>query len=245
MVSLMRCLQQLGISSYPIATCLYLTTCTPGQLGKTWAFVRKVRQCPSEVQKLFQPPGLLDEFKKEFCEDDSGKRRTHTVKPLDMLNKFISEKNTLTGLYNTSRLVAIRLLGAKEEEHVQYTSGAHLLQWASSSILDAYSEGRTMQSLRILQIDGYLNGKEQPVPRLDKKKKFNKTRAKSGRKSSKDLIYQWIKNGRGQLALTSEVPISPGGVHTVKAIPSILNSLMNEVDSSNKIYAGGQTSSTT
>ena len=80
---------------------------------------------------------------------------------LDKFNRFISKNNTLTGPHNTSRLVAIRPLGAQEEEHVQYTSGAHLLQWVASSILDAYSEGRTMQSLRIFQIDGYLNGKEQ------------------------------------------------------------------------------------
>ena len=160
-----------------------------------WAFIRKVRQYSPEVQSLFQPPGLLEEFEKELCEDKSGRKETHIRRALDKLNRFISENNTLTGPHNTSRLVAIRLSSAQEEEHVKYTSGAHLLQWVPSSILDAYSNGRTMQYLRILQIDGYLNGKEQPVPRLDKKKKFNKTREKSGRKSSKDLIYQWIKNG--------------------------------------------------
>ena len=64
LVPLMECLQQLGISSFPIVTCLYLTTCTPGQLGKMWAFIQKVRQYLPEVQSLFQPPGLLEEFEK-------------------------------------------------------------------------------------------------------------------------------------------------------------------------------------
>ena len=89
-----------------------------------------------------------------------------------------------------------------------------------------------MQYLRVLQIDGDLSGKEPLVPRLEKKKKPNKTRATSGRKSCKDLIHHWIKNQQGQLALKWEVPIPPEGVHTVKAILSILNSLIDKEDPS-------------
>ena len=92
-----------------------------------WAFVRKVRQLPQEVQGQFKPSGLLDKFKKEFCEDRRETERTHTGQALDKLNELIAEKNTLTGTWNTSRLVFVRLAGADEEEYIQYNSAAHLL----------------------------------------------------------------------------------------------------------------------
>ena len=82
-----------------------------------------------------------------------------------------------------------------------------------------------MHSLRILQIDGYLSKKELPVPRANLKKK---PRAKGIRRSSRDMMFQWIDNNRGQLALTHAIPIPPGGVHTVRAVPTVINSLMDK-----------------
>ena len=47
------CLEQLGVSSFPIVDGIYLNTCTPGQLGKMWALMRKVRQCSTKTQNIF------------------------------------------------------------------------------------------------------------------------------------------------------------------------------------------------
>ena len=44
------------------------------------------------------------------------------------------------------------------------------------------------------------------------------------------MMYQWIDNDRGQLALTHAIPIPPGGVHTVRAVSTVLDSLINKED---------------
>ena len=46
------------------------------------------------------------------------------------------------------------------------------------------------------------------------------------------MMYQWIDNDRGQLALTHAMPIPPGGVHIVRAVPMVLDSLINKEDPS-------------
>ena len=86
-----------------------------------------------------------------------------------------------------------------------------------------------MRSLRILQIDGYLSKNELPVPRANLKKK---PRAEGIQRSSRDMMFQWNNNNRGQLALVHAIPIPPEGVHTVRAVPTIINSLMDKEDPS-------------
>ena len=136
-----------------------------------WAFMRKVRQCPTKIQKMFEPSGLFEALQREFCEVKEEEGKSCASQALIRLNNYISKKCTLVGQHNLSRMIAIRLSGAEEEEHAQYTSGAHLLQWISSPLLDGYSQGGIMRSLRILQIDGYLSKEERLVPRADPKKK--------------------------------------------------------------------------
>ena len=45
-------------------------------------------------------------------------------------------------------------------------------------------------------------------------------------------MFQWNNNNRGQLALMHAIPIPPEGVHTVRAVPTIINSLMDKEDRS-------------
>ena len=83
-----------------------------------------------------------------------------------------------------------------------------------------------MRSLKYLQIEGYLNKEELPVPRADAKKK--KRRATGVRTTSNDMMFNWINYKRGQLALTHAIPIPPEGIHTVRAVPKIINSLIDK-----------------
>ena len=79
----------------------------------------------------------------------------------------------------------------------------------------------------MLQIDDFLDREEPAVPRL-KRKKNAKSRTRSGTKSQKDLFYHWIYHNQGKLSLKHGVPIPQEGVHTVRAIPSILNILLDD-----------------
>ena len=45
-------------------------------------------------------------------------------------------------------------------------------------------------------------------------------------------MFQWNNNNRGQLALMHTILIPPEGVHTVRAVPTIINSLMDKEDPS-------------
>ena len=106
--------------------------------------MRKVRQCTAKIQKMFQPSGLFEALQKEFGEVKEAERKSCASQALIRLNNYISKKGTLVGRHNSSRMIAIRLAGAGEEEQAQYTTSAHLLQWISSSLLDGYSQGKVM-----------------------------------------------------------------------------------------------------
>ena len=108
--------------------------------------MRKVRQCPTKIQKMFEPSGLFEALQKEFCEEKEEEGKSCASQALIRLNNYISKKDTLVGRHNLSRMIAIRLSGAKEEEHAQYTSGAHLLQWISSPLLDGFSQGNEKET---------------------------------------------------------------------------------------------------
>ena len=125
-----------------------------------------------------------------------------------------------------TRFTAIRLTKAKAEEHAQYTSSAHLLQWVPSSMLNKYRQGEIMRALRYLQIEGYLNEEEPPVPRADLKKK--KTRAVGKRSTSNDMMFNWVKYKRGQLSLRHPISIPQSSIHTVRAVPEVINSLIDK-----------------
>ena len=92
---LVDCLGQQGICSPSIVVCIYLNTCTPGQLGKMWALMRKVRQWSPETQATFQPSGLLDELQKEFRDEKFNERKSCIAKTLDRFNKYILSMCTL------------------------------------------------------------------------------------------------------------------------------------------------------
>ena len=140
------------------------------------ALMRKVKQWSPETKATFRPPELLAELQKEFCDEKFNERKSCITKALDRLNKYISLMHTLQGQHTPTRIIAIRLASADAEEQAQYMSGAHLLQWVPSTLLDRYCQGAIMRSLRYLQIEGYLNKEELLVPRADAKKK--KQRAK-------------------------------------------------------------------
>ena len=124
---LVDCLGQQGICSPSIVVCINLNICTPRQLEKMCALMRKVRQWSPETQATFQPSELLDELQKEFCEEKDNERKSCTAKALDRINKYISSMRTLKGRHTSTRITAIRLAGAGDEEQAQYMSGAHLL----------------------------------------------------------------------------------------------------------------------
>ena len=223
---LVDCLGQQGICSPLIVVCIYLNTCTPSQLGRMGALMRKVKQWSPETKATFQPPKLLDELQKEFCDEKFNEQKSCIAKALDRLNKYISSMRTLQGRHTPTRIIAIRLASADAEEQAQYMSGAHLLQWVPSTLLDKFYQGAIMRSLRYLQIEGYLNKEELLVPRADKKKK--KRRGTGVRRTSHDMMFNWINYERGQLALAHPIPIPPEDIHTVRAVPEIINSLIDK-----------------
>ena len=57
-----------GISSLKTIVGLYLNTCTPGQLGRTLAFIRKVKQWSSRLCADLNSPKVLKELQKAFRE---------------------------------------------------------------------------------------------------------------------------------------------------------------------------------
>ena len=119
-------------------------------------------------------------------------------------------------------------MGADDKDYNQYISASHLLQYITTSLLKGFTEGQIMQSLGILQIDGHLSSEEPPVPRLIKKKKNGKTRTTSGVKSGRDLVKHWMVDNRGELFLKRGVYIPEVGVHIVRTIPSILDTLLDD-----------------
>ena len=181
---LLEDLERHGTSSLSIAVCIYLNTCTPGQLGKTWAYMKKATQWTPESQAKLEPPALFEELKRALCDEKD--KKSHVARALKRLDAYIASKRTLQGRHTSTRFTAIRLTKAKAEEHAQYTSSAHLLQWVPSSTLDEYRQGEIMRALRYLQIEGYLNEEEPPVPRADLKKK--KTRAVGKQSTSHDMM---------------------------------------------------------
>ena len=88
---------------------------------------------------MFEPSGLFEALQKEFCEEKEEEGKSCTAQALDRLNKYISKMGTLTGRHNTSRMITIRLSGAEEEEHAQYTqvptsyNGSPPLSWMGSA----------------------------------------------------------------------------------------------------------------
>ena len=186
--------------------------------------MRKVRQWSPESQATFDPPELFEELKKELCDEKD--KKSHVVRALKRLDTCIASKRTLQGRHTLTRFTAIRLTKAKAEEHAQYTSSAHLLQWVPSSMLNKYSQGKKMRALRYLQIEGYLNKEEPPVPRADLKKK--KTRAVGKRSTSHDMMFNWVHYERGQLSLKHPISTPQSGIHTIRTVPEVINSFMDK-----------------
>ena len=108
--------------------------------------------------------------------------QSQTFQLLDKVNKLITKKRTLTGTWNSSRFVHIRLVKASKEECTQYKAAAHLLQQLPTSILEAFTNRKVMQALRLLQIDGFLDKKEKQVLCTEKTKNI-KNRTKIGARS--------------------------------------------------------------
>ena len=124
----------------------------------------------------------------------------------------------------------IRLTNADAKEQAQYTSSSHLLQWVPPNTLNKYSQGKIMLTLRYLQMEDCLIVKEPPVPRADLKKK--KDRSVGSRSTSHDMMHFWVKYERGQLSLRHAIPIPQKGIHTVRAVPQVINSLIKKEDPS-------------
>ena len=83
-----------------------------------------------------------------------------------------------------------------------------------------------MLTLRYLQMEDCLTEKEPPVPRADLKKKTN--RAVGKRSTSHEMMFFWANYDRGQLSLRHAIPIPQKGIHTVRAVPQVINSLIKK-----------------
>ena len=87
-----------------------------------------------------------------------------------------------------------------------------------------------MLALRYLQADDCLTKEEPPVPRADRKKKTARIVGKQT--TSHEMMHYWSKFERGQLSLKHEIPIPQKDIYTVRAVPQVINSLLNKVDPS-------------
>ena len=77
-------LKKLGshvISSLKTAVCLYLNTCTSGQLGRTLAFIRKVRQWSPELRETLAPSKLFKELQKGFNDKKNNGKSLRSLEP--------------------------------------------------------------------------------------------------------------------------------------------------------------------
>ena len=141
----------LGVSSLKTIVCLYTSTCTPGQLGKTLASLRKIGLWSKEVQATLKPRNVFKELQKAFTEKKDKGNKSPVSQTLSRLNEYIASEGTLKGRHVSTRLVAIRLANANAEAVDQYTSSSHLLQWVSSERLKKFSEWKVLLALRYLQ----------------------------------------------------------------------------------------------
>ena len=83
-----------------------------------------------------------------------------------------------------------------------------------------------MLTLRYLQMEDCLTVKEPPVPRADLKKKTN--RAVGKQSTSHEMMFYSANYDRGQLSLRHAIPIPQKGIHTVRAVPQVINSLIKK-----------------
>merc|ERR1712051_889770 len=87
-----------------------------------------------------------------------------------------------------------------------------------------------MLALRYLQWEESLAKKEPTVLRAEPKKKKDRLTCK--RRTSTEMMHSWNLGKRGQQSLKHEIPIPKEGIHTVRAVPQVIRSLINKKDPS-------------
>ena len=92
-----------------------------------------------------------------------------------------------------------------------------------------------MLALRFLKTDDWIKEKEPPVPRPDDRKKGN---VPKDRRSSKEWMHYWKGCDQGRYSLVHRMSTPNENVHTVRAVPQVINDLENEDNPSLSTLAG-------
>ena len=143
-----------------------------------------MRLLPHDQKAWFKPASLLLVFMKKV----NNNNRTQTFQLLEKVNKLITKKRTLAETWNSSRFVHIRLVGSSIKECTLCKAAVHLLKHLPTSILEAFTNRKVMQALRILQNVASLKKGDAGSPQ--QKTKNAKNRTKTGAKSYNDIVNQ-------------------------------------------------------
>ena len=92
-----------------------------------------------------------------------------------------------------------------------------------------------MLALRFLKADHWIKKEEPPVPQPDEKKKGNTPK---NRRTSREMIHYWKGCDQGRYSLVHELSTPKDNVHTVRAVPQVINDLENKDNPSLSTLAG-------
>ena len=106
------------IPAFPIVSLCYLATSTDLQLERVWFLAARLRAMTVEEQNNFQPAKLRADLIKEIEEP----KTSIIMKHLRKFDKYITDKMTLEGRWNTSQFVHNRLQASESEERAYYES---------------------------------------------------------------------------------------------------------------------------
>jgi hypothetical protein len=217
---LAECMLNSEIEPFPMASLCILHTSSNLQLGRVWYTLLRFRNMSSEDRKLFRPG--------QMRADLSGAIQAVVDERLENWDQYMTDNGKLRQGSCVFTCNDLNLLSS--DEHMKYYHFAQLLQYLTSSHLNACDNSGLLRSLKTLQRDGFLGTGETPVPRYNQQcSKHKKEKTKKNADTIKRFIFQWVSNGRGWLSVVEDLPSPEDGAHTAMIIPAVLDCMESKL----------------
>jgi len=187
--------------------------------------LRRADQWSDTLREKLNLPDVFRELHNALLGKKNNRKKTPVSQILSRIDSYITSEGSLKGPHVSTRLVQIRLLNADSEAFDQYTSISHILKWVQSATIKKFNEFKIMLALRFLRADDWIKKEEPPIPRPDEKKKGNTPK---NRRTSREMINYWKGCDQGRYSLVHEMSTPKDNVHTVRAVPQVINDLENK-----------------
>ena len=201
---------------FPTASLCVLHTSSDLQLGRLWYMTLKFGDMSKEEKKQFRPTQLRIDLTNVV--------QALVDKRLQKWDEYMTTKDELRRPWVTCLFNFNNLQSLPPNDHRNYCYLAQLLQYMTTSSLEAYCNADLFLSLRTLQRDEFLGMGEKPVPRyIQQGSKNKKVKTKKNATKQPMFMRQWTGNKRGRLSVVQNIPAPEDGTHTATIIPAVLN----------------------